>query len=361
MAANANPVIDLQTLVAAFTAAQQAQLPPQPRNFIKTPDSFNGDRAKYESFKKGLLLYVSNIRTDKDKILCALSYLTEGEADEWAQWYVQLHQADIDADAITWADFLAALDKQFEDPRAAELALAKWQKMSQGKLEAHTFFLAFDEQIKKSKYTSPAHHDMAIVAHLNTHINPALALAVQNAYQAEQDATVRVIDMLRALGTIATDAAANQRKADALAPISYERYKTLAIAHDPAVRRFNNAPWQMPRAQSTPQQPRTQQAPAFTPRAPTTPAPAPAAAATSSTLHDEPMDVDRHRRRDTRKCFGCGQEGHIARNCPNRTRTTLRRLKDEGALDYEEMRRMVQENDAKEKKDTNAESFVTPQ
>ena len=73
------------------------------------------------------------------------------------------------------------------------------------------------------------------------------------------------------------------------------------------------------------------------------------------------MDVDRHRRRDTRKCFGCGQEGHIARNCPNRTRTTLRRLKDEGALNYEEMRRMVQENDAKEKKDTNAESFVTPQ
>ena len=156
MAANAtNITIDVQALAAAFIAAQQAQPPPQPRNIIKAPDGFDGDCTKYKSFKKGLLLYVSNIRANKDKILCALSCLTQGEADEWAQSYVQLHQTDIEADTITWADFLATLDKQFEDPRAAEIALAKWQKMLQGKLEAHMLFLAFDEQVKKSKYTSP--------------------------------------------------------------------------------------------------------------------------------------------------------------------------------------------------------------
>ena len=68
MAANANPVIDLQTLVAAFTAAQQAQPPPQPRNIIKTPDAFDGDRTKYESFKKALLLYVTNVRAAREDV-----------------------------------------------------------------------------------------------------------------------------------------------------------------------------------------------------------------------------------------------------------------------------------------------------
>ena len=63
-------------------------------------------------------------------------------------------------------------------------------------------------------------------------------------------------------------------------------------------------------------------------------------------------------------CRNCGQEGHIACNCPNKTRTALRRLHDEGALDHEEMRRILREYDAKktqEKKDTSAESFVMPQ
>ncbi|EJD40797.1 hypothetical protein AURDEDRAFT_170215 [Auricularia subglabra TFB-10046 SS5] len=57
--------------------------------------------------------------------------------------------------------------------------------------------------------------------------------------------------------------------------------------------------------------------------------------------------------------------GHISRNCLERTkRFNLRRLDEDGLLDWDEMRRMVQEKDAKAAQSaaaTNGQSFPAPQ
>ncbi|EJD41695.1 hypothetical protein AURDEDRAFT_169121, partial [Auricularia subglabra TFB-10046 SS5] len=50
------------------------------KNYVAAPDAFDGSRAHYETFRRSIELYVKAIPTDANKILAALSFLTQGDA-----------------------------------------------------------------------------------------------------------------------------------------------------------------------------------------------------------------------------------------------------------------------------------------
>ncbi|KZV89740.1 hypothetical protein EXIGLDRAFT_771484 [Exidia glandulosa HHB12029] len=129
---DAQAVIDsfAEGLERAITAAGTAR---SSKNHAHAPAAYNGTRAEYETFRRGLELYIKAISKDKDKIIAALSFLTSGDADAWAQNFMQDHAARVDRDAFPWEEFLTLLDKKFLDPRTAEYAREQLFRMTQGR------------------------------------------------------------------------------------------------------------------------------------------------------------------------------------------------------------------------------------
>ena len=84
--------------------------------------------------------WYKNWVSNKDKVIAALTYMDKGDADAWAQLYMQMHAADVAAGRITWTAFLAQLDERFLDPRVAEYVRKVLFKLSQGVQHTNIFF-----------------------------------------------------------------------------------------------------------------------------------------------------------------------------------------------------------------------------
>ena len=132
----------------------------------------NGDRATYDNFRRSAELYAAGINSDRGKILATLSFLTEGDAAQWCRNFTEKRMTDVQANKVSWAAFLAALDKQFRNPREAENARKQLFSLKMGEQVATTFFLKVDELRTKGELTDPAYHDRLIVEHLQRHMNP---------------------------------------------------------------------------------------------------------------------------------------------------------------------------------------------
>jgi hypothetical protein len=91
----------------------------------------------------------------------------------------------------------------------------------------------------------------------------------------------------------------------------------------------------------------------------TTPAQRPIPAAQVKKEPDEvPMQIDRARRPDTRKCFRCGETGHICARCPhNPTQAAIRLLMSNGELDAKEFANFAQEASVKADKEAAEQGF----
>ncbi|KZV97000.1 hypothetical protein EXIGLDRAFT_764755 [Exidia glandulosa HHB12029] len=197
------------------------------KNHAERPDHFDGQRASYETFRRNLLLYVQAIRTDNEKIVTALSFLTKGDADAWAQLYVQQHTDDLESSAskLKWIDFLAELDKRFLDPRIAELAREKLFRMTQGRAaDAETFLATFEDLRIKGGLVNAEHHDTILVDYLKKAMWPELVLAITTTYDSSKTSALATIDTLKMLKAL-KDADYDKAKIEIEKPISYAKFK----------------------------------------------------------------------------------------------------------------------------------------
>ncbi|KAL5528131.1 hypothetical protein ACEPAF_7267 [Sanghuangporus sanghuang] len=94
---------------------------------VAKPRDFDGEH-DYVDFKRELHLYIyaseSEFRTNKSKIMFALSYMKSGAAAHWAESYTS---GAVDADGNltftdTWDAFLKKLDTSFNDPARSQKA-----------------------------------------------------------------------------------------------------------------------------------------------------------------------------------------------------------------------------------------------
>ena len=329
--------------------------PREERNHAAKPDKYNGNRAMYDNFRRSAELYAAGINSDRGKILATLSFLTEGDAAQWCRNFTEKRMTDVQANKVSWAAFLAALDKQFRNPREAENARKQLFSLKMGEQVATTFFLKVDELRTKGELTDPAYHDRLIVEHLQRHMNPALVLSVANAYEAKKKSTIETLTVLKDILQLSPE---ELRKKEAAidVPISYQDFRDLAIQQDPHVRRFgtggnNKHDHDRDRDRSRPFRNYTPTAyhlpaPTVASTVTTTTTAAPAGGSTTTSTPSvaerepdvRPMDVDRARHRKGGLCYTCNKPGHRSWNCPsNPQRITVRELDEfEGELSLDE-------------------------
>ncbi|EJD42267.1 hypothetical protein AURDEDRAFT_168577, partial [Auricularia subglabra TFB-10046 SS5] len=208
------------------------------KNYVAAPDAFDGSRAHYETFRRSIELYVKAIPTDANKILAALSFLTQGDADAWAQNWVQAH--DLDKKPETWARFLKDLDEKFLDPRIAENAHESLAKLTQGRDPADSFFLKFDELRTKAGFVVPEHHDIVLVDYLRRNMHRSTVLAVMSSYESKRALTDGVTDAYHEAGVI-DKKQYDKLVAERSAGILYKEFRALALNQDPIIRLYGEA------------------------------------------------------------------------------------------------------------------------
>lgn len=252
-------------------------------------------------------------------IITAISFLTKGDADAWAQNYVQAHNAAIDLGTIAYDDFLVELDKKFLDPQVAERARSDLFRSSQRDLKADVFFLRFDDLRVKAGLNSDV-HDLLLVDHLKRHMNPLLVANVLSAFDSSRAALQAMTRMLLRRKKLA-DADYHAEMKTLEQPISYDEFRQLAIEHDPVVRRYTR---QTPTVTRAPHVERRSTVPVLYQQYTPSPAPVVAQFATAgppARVREPdviPMDVDRARARANRLCYRCQKPGHLARDCCER-------------------------------------------
>ena len=317
-----------------------------PRNPVAAPDEYDGNLDTYETFRRNAEIHARGFKEDYHKILAIVSKLTKDSANIWAQVWMQENQPRVDNRTMTWAEFLADLDKKFLDPKHGENARKALFKSTQGSQAADVFFLKFDELRVKAGLTVAQHHDILLVEHLRTVMNQQTVLATMGAFEAERDAKLVALRALRDVleaaglptGKIETQIDAAEK------PISYARFREIATVQDHIVQQHHHS---QPTRVIHEYRSRPQPAPVV-PAAPpvipvATPAPpvaiAPAVAPTPPPRDPDAMEVDRVAARRLGLCFKCGQKGHIGRNCPN-FRNAIRGLT---LADAEEIAELVDE------------------
>ena len=72
------------------------------RNSGAKPEPYDGKRETYETFRRTLELFVRNITLDRERIWTALTFMTKGDADVWAQTFTAQHRRAVDDGDYTW-------------------------------------------------------------------------------------------------------------------------------------------------------------------------------------------------------------------------------------------------------------------
>lgn len=192
----------------------QAPQAPTSKSLAAKPEQFSGRSADYETFRRQLLLYLLANRTrivdDEMKIITALSYMSTGLADRWAQNFIDEISAATPAgqptNLGTWDDFIKALDATFKDPNKEKNAQQKLYDWKQGNRTAEDFFTTFDQLRRAAGYA--ANHDMFLIQLLEQAVNRELVQAMYSGdqmpttYDAWKDKAIRIDGLQRRFRSI---------------------------------------------------------------------------------------------------------------------------------------------------------------
>ena len=120
--------------------------------------AFNGDLGIYHAWKRSLHLYMafntSKFPDDETKVACALTYMTSGSANNWAQAFYESALDPVVGTLTlgTWADFLTKLDETFNDPNAQRKAMDSLlrDKLDIDKDGPEAFFATYEINARKA-------------------------------------------------------------------------------------------------------------------------------------------------------------------------------------------------------------------
>ena len=141
---------------------------------VAKPLVFNGSLSSYPTWRRSLGLYMTFNSTkfpdDQSKVIYALSYMTEGTANVWAQAFYE-EKMDTAGTLVvgTWADFVVRLEATFRDTNlqrnAADTLLRKRGVLDIDNGGPEKFFAEYESLSRDANMvTSDASHD---AVHLN--------------------------------------------------------------------------------------------------------------------------------------------------------------------------------------------------
>jgi len=129
---------------------------------------FDGDRTKYTTFKRQVVLHFAATpllftrpQGDLNKIIFTLSHMKGGLAEEWANVYIDRANSPT-GDWGTWPVFVEALEKAFKDANEEQTAQHHLEALRQGKRTAQDFFFEFESTMRRAGYSAVIHETYLI-------------------------------------------------------------------------------------------------------------------------------------------------------------------------------------------------------
>ena len=143
---------------------QQQQPPPPPppsvrlvKSLVNKPFTFNSNKKDYLEWKRKTQLFIFantlHLKTNLDKVLCAVLYMGGERAGRWATAYVKTIMSTGTLPAGTdYAGFWTHADRMFLPPNTARNAANELDRLKQNNLPAEDFFIKFELLIAWAGY-----------------------------------------------------------------------------------------------------------------------------------------------------------------------------------------------------------------
>ena len=307
---NLNPTPNPPPPMAQQQQQQQVPAPAPDRVKFAEPSTFDGSHTQYKTFIQELELFLRgyHVADDQTKIIVALSYMKEGPALEWRHQFVD--NALATDNFGTWTAFKNALETRFKDKILKERAREKVESFVQGKLTIDEYIAQLEKLFSDAELTDNDEKVRILQKGVHKHI----------------------------LETIFNS--------DNL-PADYAAYKTRVVNIGRLRERFN---YQFGSRQT---QTRLPPPPTRTPHTFVTNIHPPTGdrRTGSGVIHGGagvPMDVDKLKRE--LRCFGCGETGHMRRDCPHEKRkinirAILEQLEEDKLLELQNELRVVDDKE----------------